>query len=777
MKQTKLYEVTLPTEPQALMSDHLALGGHNPSGEHISFTSYYMLRNDRPVIPVMGEFHFSRYDRRYWDDALLKIKGGGIDILATYVFWNHIEEDEGIYNWSGNNDVRHFVETCHQHDLEVIVRIGPFAHGECRNGGFPDWLYGQPFLARSNDTRYLALVKRWYDAIAHQLNGLLFKDGGPIVGVQLENEYMHAGAPWEVTFRPGTEWIPAGSDGVSHIVKLKELALEVGLDVPIYTATGWLRSPIIEDELLPMQGGYAFTPWSPDPDYVQPPTREFLFRNRHLHPVLGGEPTYDSARYPYACCEIGGGIQITYHHRPVVPPESVQALALMNLAGGANLIGYYMYHGGTNPIGEHSYMNEFTVPRLSYDFQAPIREFGQISASYRYLRLLHMFLHDFGEKLALMSVVLPLDQLNIQPEDNESLRYMLRSDGYSAYIFLNNYQDHVEMQDLEGIRLSIQTSEKPVTLPHEDSFTLKRNVSAILPLGLSLGGIQLEYATVQPLCFLAEEQCYVFFAPAGMLTEYAFDSTTVKELSVDIGSIYQLESTTYVNVSPDPYSLIKLETMQNESVHILTLTREQAEMCSKQHLFGKDRLIVSDATVIASDDELILYSMGKERVEVASYPPLDKGLASVDGHIDEQKDGLFTRYSLELMPKEIEVDIQHINPGKAIIRLDDDVLTGCHNVILQIDYVGDMGQAFCNGKLLHDNFYNGTIWEIGLGQIARDVREILLIVTPLKSSSRHDSFVPTGMTFRPDEASFGRVNISNVRAIPEYRTTIKAVDP
>lgn len=92
-----------------------------------------------------------------------------------------------------------------------------------------------------------------------QLTGLLYKEGGPVVGIQLDNEYMHCGAPWEVTFKPGTEWVPAGSEGASHILKLKQIAVDAGLDVPFYTCTGWLRSPVPEGEVLPMQGGYAFT--------------------------------------------------------------------------------------------------------------------------------------------------------------------------------------------------------------------------------------------------------------------------------------------------------------------------------------------------------------------------------------------------------------------------------------------------------------------------------------------------------------------------------------
>ena len=115
-----------------------------------------------------------------------------------------------------------FVMLCGRLGLQAIVRVGPFAHGECRNGGIPDWLYGRPFAVRSNDERYLAYVRRLYGEIAQQIDGLLFKDGGPVIGIQLENEYMHAGAPWEVTFRQGTEYVPAGMDGAEHIMILKQ---------------------------------------------------------------------------------------------------------------------------------------------------------------------------------------------------------------------------------------------------------------------------------------------------------------------------------------------------------------------------------------------------------------------------------------------------------------------------------------------------------------------------------------------------------------------------
>jgi beta-galactosidase len=191
------------------------LGGSGPAGQTISLTDYYMEQDGRPVIPVMGEFHYSRFPHEFWDEEVAKIAAGGVDILSTYVFWIHHEEEEGRFDWSGDNDLRAFVRCCARHGLQVAVRVGPFAHGECRNGGFPDWLYGRPFPVRSTDPRFLHYVRRLYQEISTQLDGLLYKDGGPVVGVQLDNEYMHTGAPWEVTFRQGVEWVPSGDEGAA----------------------------------------------------------------------------------------------------------------------------------------------------------------------------------------------------------------------------------------------------------------------------------------------------------------------------------------------------------------------------------------------------------------------------------------------------------------------------------------------------------------------------------------------------------------------------------
>jgi hypothetical protein len=306
------YNVIIPEQKKQLYSGHLKLGGTNPAGESIGYTNYYMTKDGLPYFPICGEFQYSRYPCLDWEEELLKIKACGVNIVSTYIFWNHHEEIEGTFNWDGNRNIRYFIELCLKHGLKVILRIGPFSHGEARNGGFPDWLYGRPFMVRSNDEGYLYYVRKFFNEIGRQVSGLLFKDNGPIIGIQLENEHMHASPPWEFMVVKELEWVGVGRDGVDHIRTLKTLAQEAGLVVPLYTCTGWGGASFIEDETLPLYGGYAFQPWqlvySNQPEHL--PTNEYLiqdFHNKHFH-CVEFKPPYDPEKYPYACCELGGGM-------------------------------------------------------------------------------------------------------------------------------------------------------------------------------------------------------------------------------------------------------------------------------------------------------------------------------------------------------------------------------------------------------------------------------------------------------------------------------------
>ncbi len=114
------------------------------------------------------------------------------------------------------------------------MRIGPYAHGEVRNGGLPDWVI-QEGPTRRNDAKYLLHVTRFYGEIARELRGQLWKDGGCVIGVQLENEYFERG----------------DDAGAAHIAELKKIALQAGLETPLYTVTGWGGAEFPHKEVIP----------------------------------------------------------------------------------------------------------------------------------------------------------------------------------------------------------------------------------------------------------------------------------------------------------------------------------------------------------------------------------------------------------------------------------------------------------------------------------------------------------------------------------------------
>lgn len=123
-------------------------------------TSHYIECAGRSAVPASGEIHFSRLPRSRWDDRLRLIKAAGITVAACYVFWIHHERSEGEARFDGNVKVAAFVRLCDSLGLDVVLRIGPWAHGEVRNGGFPDWVQAAAVEHRTNDPAYLALAER-----------------------------------------------------------------------------------------------------------------------------------------------------------------------------------------------------------------------------------------------------------------------------------------------------------------------------------------------------------------------------------------------------------------------------------------------------------------------------------------------------------------------------------------------------------------------------------------------------------------------------------------
>jgi beta-galactosidase len=768
-----------------LIEGHLKMGGENPSGVKIDANSRYLTRGGKPWLPVMGEFHFSRCPHGQWEEELLKMKAGGIQIVATYVFWIHHEEIEGRFDWSGDKDLRTFVRLCQKHGLDALVRIGPWAHGECRNGGFPDWLYGRGAL-RTNDEDYLLYARRLYEEISRQVEGLAYQDGGPIIGIQLDNEL---------------------TDNAEHLRTLKSMALESGIQAPLYTVTGWggpggARIP--RDEVLPLFGGYPDHPWEKHTNPL-PPGPHYFFHPMRNDPSIGSDlfgekeseirDLDDIDRYPDGCCELGGGVQITYHRRPVIDSDDVAAMAMVKIANGCNLLGYYMYHGGTQPLGELSTMQESDargnqLPVRSYDFQAPIGEFGRIRDSYKSLKRLHLFIHDFGEKLALMTAVYP-DTRPYSVEDTKTVRVAARMDGDSGFLFFNNYQRLTEMPDKERVQVELRLASETLNVPAAP-FALKHDAYFFWPIQMDMGGARLKYATAQPLCTLREDDVtlYVFFEVAGVRPEFSFDPVSIADVELKEGGVEREEGAIAVrDLRPGLGCLFTVRTVEGEVIKVLTVNERQSLHMWKGQAFGRDRLIACEGNVTFEDDALHISGTEAERMAFAVYPPVERALDQGGLSLLAEQEGIFQAYKPVLQSREVEVtwkptrdpslhasffeylfedEGQKGNAPEWEITLDPSAFVEANEITLVIDFVGDVAQAYIAGQCVADQFYSGVPWMIGLKRFREIMANepIVLKISPLLKKS--NIYMPS----RPEEDH--QAEIRDVRAEAEYTIVVNA---
>ncbi|MBB3109544.1 hypothetical protein FHS18_001607 [Paenibacillus phyllosphaerae] len=742
------YSIQVKNIRKAIYPSTMRLGGSNPQGERISFTNYYMERDGEPFFAICGEFHYSRYPEADWETELAKMKLSGINVIPTYIFWNHHEEVEGAFAWEGNRNLRQFVELCGQQGLAVILRIGPFCHGEVRNGGLPDWLFGRSFDVRSNDEGYLSYVGRLYEEIGKQAAGLLYQEGGPVIGIQLENEFNAAAALWELTAKQGDEYLSGGSGGAEHIMRLKELAKQAGLVAPIYSITGWGNAPVPVDEVLPLYGGYAYTPWTISKDNPeQKPTGEYLFTSYHDDAVAARDfdPPYDRTAYPFACCEMGGGMQTWYLARFQVEPESVLAMSLVKIASGCNFIGYYMFHGGTNPVGETGFLNESTTPRITYDFQAPIGEFGQIRRSNHLLRPLHYFLQQFGGVIAPMATVLPEDAPSLEPEHAGSLRYAVRTDGRSGFVFVNNYQDHVEMQEHADVRFAIELEDKIVQFPRKKPLTVKKNASFFLPFNFDLGGVNLLSATAQPVTSQATEavDTYFFLMQEGTDGEFILDGKGIASIETQEGEVAQEDGGEYCVVVPSHRpSMIRIHRADGTEVPIYAMTAAEAATLWEAELNGERCVLFSETPIVPTAAGFDLLGPRSGAFNFRIYTGGQQGHVNwqpnnADVRLAVQQQEWFTAYQVTCPTKQIELDVKRIHDHKVAIRLHADMFDGLEDLILNIAYTGNVGYAFSGGRLIHDHFHNGAPWEMGLSRLIDHVQdgEIVLETTPLRTGA------------------------------------------
>lgn len=628
-----------------------------------SYNNKFITKDGKPYFPVMGEFHYSRYPADMWEKELLKMKAGGVDIVSSYVIWIHHEEIEDQYDFTGNKDLRRFVKACEKCGMYMFLRIGPWSHAEARNGGFPDWLVNKHKNIRTNDADYLADVKKLYSRIYEEVKGCFIGDGGAIIGVQIENEYGHCGGL-------------GGDEGEKHMRILTEMAKEIGYDAPLYTATGW--GGAVTGGLLPVMGGYCDAPWDQSTDKLAPSGNYVITYERNDHGIgsdhhIGYGVTFDFNDFPYLTAELGGGLQVTKHRRTVPSGHDIGAMSLTKLASGCNLLGYYMYHGGTNPHGKLTTLQESTatgylndLPEYSYDFKAPLREYGQRAESYGEIKLLSMFVKDFGSELCTMPAFIP-ESTSSDPNDLTDLRMSVRHNGKKGYIFVNNYQRLYDMAEHKDTVLSAELDGEKITLPPVD---IRNGDYFFYPVNMQTGGGTLKYITATPLCMINGKA---------------------------------------VLYTDRPY---KYEAVGNAEFEVIS--REDALNAYKLNIYGEEYLIISDGIVCEKDNGFRLY--GESSPVIKTYPRLKKVPAGFEYKAEENGLHIYSCTCKKENAPSVTFALISETDGvkKYEIKVSD--ISPCEECYVKIDYTGTKSRLYIDGQLADDDFYTGEGWTTGLAR-------------------------------------------------------------
>ncbi|MCX4905445.1 beta-galactosidase [Streptomyces sp. NBC_00878] len=763
------HHVRVPSPALSPLVGHLPFSDAPGVADPIEVTSRYLTRGGRPWFPVSGEFHYSRYPARDWEEELLKMKAGGVTAVASYVIWIHHEEIEGHVRFDGDLDLRRFAALCGRHGLDFVPRIGPWSHAEVRNGGLPDWLLARTCAPRTDDPAYLAPVRAWFEAIAGQLRGLERAQGGPIVAIQIENELYD---------RPG------------HLLTLKRMAEEAGLSAPLWTSTAWGGVQLPPDELLPLYGGYPEAFWT-EADGGWPDTcrKHFFFTHQRddegigadLRPtsVRGAEPADLVDRFPWATCELGGGMAVAYHRRPRVEASDIGALGLTKIGCGSVWQGYYMFHGGTNPAGERTSLQEShatgypnDLPVLTYDFQAPLGEYGQYRPTYDELRLQHLMLADFGHLIAPMESVLP-ERRPAGQHDRETLRWAVRADGHSGFLFVNNHQPHEPLPDHPDTSFTVEFPDAgELTFP-STAVTIPQGASFCWPLRLDVAGLRLDWATAQPVCTVDADgrTVLVLAAVDGIAPELALDTSTVKSVYAPTRQVTSVGGRVLITgLRPGTDALVEVITTDGNRVGLLVLDALTARTVYRGVAWGAERLVLCGDGVVFDEHaeggrgEVRVHSRGVGEPSFAVLPAPERapvvmgvsGVSGVAGVVDvvgvagpvvrESVDGVLTRYTVRadgghsLVAASVTLVRAAVGPapepvtgvlGRASAPADKyfDTTAAAEYVVavpdglprsgtlLRVHWTGDVARAYVGDTLVADQFFSGRVWDIALDRL------------------------------------------------------------
>jgi beta-galactosidase len=333
----------------ALLSCIVMVQGQARHSFALSKTDF--LLDGKPFQIISGEMHPARIPKEYWKHRIQMAKAMGCNTIAAYVFWNYHEQVKGQFDFkTENRDIAEFIRLVQAEGMWVLLRPGPYVCAEWEFGGLPPYLLQIPDIkVRCMDPRYMEAAERYVKALSEQVKPLQITNGGPILMVQVENEYGSYG------------------NDKQYLYKLKQLWEQDGINVPFYTADGPV-APLLEAGGVP-GAAVGLDSGSSEGDFTA------------AHNYNPDVPSFSSESYPG---------WLTHWGEKWARPDKAGILKevkfLMDTKRSFNL---YVIHGGTNfgfTAGANSGGKGYEPDLTSYDYDAPVNEQGAATEKYMALR-------------------------------------------------------------------------------------------------------------------------------------------------------------------------------------------------------------------------------------------------------------------------------------------------------------------------------------------------------------------------------------------------------
>lgn len=564
----------------------------------IRYDAQCFIIHDQDTFIYSGAFHYCRTPKELWRDRMMKLKRAGFNTIETYVFWNYHEPVEGQIDMT---ELEEFIQLTQELGLWMILRVGPYVCAEWDAGGFPHWLIAKQFPLRSDHPESIRTSRDWYNRVLPIVRKNMITAGGPVIMIQIENEYDY--------------WKIPDQAKINYITALAHMVWDAEIDIPVIT--NWVsQARQNTDPVMAriMDTGDFYPRWNIQKEVVPA-----------LATLRKEEPTS-----PIGIAELQGGWFSQYGGKLSQDQDGVNSIQLNLLTktvieSGTAFLNFYMAHGGTN--------FEWAARKVTttYDYAAPVREPGGLWDKYYASRTIGSLLDHFGPMIVRAGAA----ENVTSTEPNVSIT--MRKSGKGGFLFVRentneDQQFQLTFADPEG------DGRQKMTMPSKGKLAIRARGMKILPVQVAIPGGQLRYCTAEILSYgtYGDRNYLVVYGEPGESAEIAL-AAEKKQSLLGAAEYMQFDAKNKTAIIGLYIQLGAQMFLWNNTLQIVVLPRELAERTWSMDLPSSTRKQPLRTPVI-TDCALMTSSMAKENsaVVMLEYAAGEHTLSALTSAAPEQ---------------------------------------------------------------------------------------------------------------------------------------------